>query len=175
MRPPGVWGKATVMPGVNPLPFSSRVPWVETSCALVLHLAVGMQLTLVIRTVRTCRLVEACLGAVLCDGALLPVAPAGALVEPVGAVPPGRPRLPAPPGRPESIRSGTTAAQKRLPQGKNGSLRGAVRQQESPSAPENLVASNRRPSTLAAVPEQTEQRQRSCVNPSESLARRAWA
>src|SRR5271163_2997824 len=89
MRPPGVWGKATVMPGVNPLPFSSSVPWVETSCALVLHLAVGMQLTLVIRTVRTCRLVEACLGAVLCDGTLLPVAPTGALVEPVGAVPPG--------------------------------------------------------------------------------------
>jgi hypothetical protein len=56
---------------------------------LVLHLAVGMQLTLVIRTVRTCRLVEACLEAVFFGGAVLPVAPAGALVEPVGAVPPG--------------------------------------------------------------------------------------
>src|SRR5271170_5032957 len=90
IRAPGAAGKATIMPFVSPLPPSSRVPWVETSCALVLHLAVGMQLTLVIRTVRTCRLVEACLGTVLCDGALLPVAPAaGALVEPVGAVPPG--------------------------------------------------------------------------------------
>src|SRR5271155_610808 len=77
------------MPFVSPLPPSSRVPWVETSCALVLHLTEGMQLTLVMRTVRTCRLVEACLGTVLCEGALLPVALAGALVEPVGAVPPG--------------------------------------------------------------------------------------
>ena len=41
MRPPGVAGKATVMPVVSPLPASSRFPCVETSCALVLHLAVG--------------------------------------------------------------------------------------------------------------------------------------
>jgi hypothetical protein len=54
---------------------------------LVLHLAEGMQLTLVMRTVRTCGL-EACLEAVL-GGAAVPVGPAGVLVEPVGAVPPG--------------------------------------------------------------------------------------
>jgi hypothetical protein len=89
MRAPGVAGKATVMPFVSPLPPSSRVPWVETSCALVLHLTEGIQLTLVIRTVRTCRLVVACLEADFFDGVVLPVAPAGALVEPVGAVPPG--------------------------------------------------------------------------------------
>ncbi len=60
MRAPGVWGKATTMPFVNPLPVSSRVPWVETSCGLLAHLTVGAQLTLVMRTVLTCGL-EACL------------------------------------------------------------------------------------------------------------------
>ena len=51
MRAPGVWGKATTMPFVSPLPVSSRVPWVVTSCGLALHLMLGMQLTLVMRTV----------------------------------------------------------------------------------------------------------------------------
>jgi hypothetical protein len=64
MWAPGVWGKATIMPFVSPLPASSRIPWVVTSCGLLLHLTVGMQLTLVMRTVRTCGL-DACLEVVL--------------------------------------------------------------------------------------------------------------
>jgi hypothetical protein len=67
------------MPVVNPVPFSSRVPWIETWCGLLLHLAVGMQLTLVMRTVWICGL-EACFVAALCglafcaglEGAALP-------------------------------------------------------------------------------------------------------
>ena len=93
------------------------------------------------------------------------------LVEPWARCHPGWPRLPAPAGRPGSTRS--AAAQQResgCREGKHGSLRGAVRHQENPSAPENLIASNRRPSTLAAVSEQTEQRQRSCVSRDASRA-----
>ena len=63
----------------------------ETSCALVLQLAAGMQLTFVMRTVRTCALVD-CLE-VGFGGAALPVAGAEAppgLAAPAGAVSPTR-------------------------------------------------------------------------------------
>lgn len=80
MRAPGECGKATANFVASPLPAISSVPWIETWCRLLLHLAVGMQLTLVMRTVRTCRLVDAGVGAALCglafcvglEGAALP-------------------------------------------------------------------------------------------------------
>lgn len=83
MRAPGVWGKATTMPFVSPLPVSSRIPWVVTSCGLLLHLTVGMQLTLVMRTVRTCGL-DACMEVVLRGAAFRAglAAPEGAALPP---------------------------------------------------------------------------------------------
>ncbi len=93
-RPPGVAGKATVMPLASPLPVSMSVPCVETSCAFVPQLAVGMQLTFWMRTVRTCGL-EACreglgrLGASFGAGVSPAVAPPGAEAPPGLAAPAG--------------------------------------------------------------------------------------
>lgn len=53
-RAPGDLGKATTIPLVRPGPCSSRVPWMDTWWGLALHLAVGVQLTRVMRTVLTC-------------------------------------------------------------------------------------------------------------------------
>ncbi len=82
MRAPGVWGKATTIPFVSPLPVSSRVPWVVTSCGLPLHLMLGMQLTLVMRTDLMCRL-EVCFEVVL-RGVTF-AAPEGATLPPAFA------------------------------------------------------------------------------------------
>src|SRR5271166_6558079 len=56
MRAPAVRGKATIIPVFSPLPVNSSVPRVETWCGLALHLGVGTQLALVMRTEVTCRL-----------------------------------------------------------------------------------------------------------------------
>src|SRR5665213_841993 len=166
MRAPGARGKATVMPFVSPLPASSRVPWVETWCGLLLHLVEGMQLTLVMRTVVTCKLevdfVVALGEPAFCAG------PEGALAP--GAVPPA-PAASAWVVRPSKQHSSAdrTAARE------SNDRWGASFAKMDPFAPDNLITPNRRPPTLAAVPEQTVQRDRSCVSPSESPARKARA
>ena len=67
IRAPRECGNATTMPAARPLPAISRMPWVETSCGLVVQLLTGMHFTLVIRTVFTCELAA---GAGLLAGAL---------------------------------------------------------------------------------------------------------
>lgn len=157
MRAPGVWGKATTMLLVSPLPVSSRVPWMETSCGLLLHLTLGTQLTLVMRTVLTCGL-EACL-----EVALRGTAFRTGLAAPEGAALP--PALPAfacegCPMRQHSSAEETAASA-------NVDRWGAQFAKKLPSRrkPDCL---DRRPPTLAAVHKQTEQRDRSCVNSSGS-------
>src|ERR1700683_3041497 len=54
MRAPGFCGNATTMPGPRPGPCSASMPWTDTWWGLALHLAVGVQLTLVMRTLSTC-------------------------------------------------------------------------------------------------------------------------
>jgi hypothetical protein len=152
-RPPGVAGKATDIPLASPLPVKRSVPCVETSCALVLQLAAGMQLAFVIRTLSTCGPEAFLDGWGAAFGAVLPV-----VVPPGAEAPPG---LAAPAGalsptRQQSAAEATAAM-------KNMNRWEAPFAKISPFAPENLIASNRRPSTLAAVYEQTEQRDGSCV------------
>jgi hypothetical protein len=74
-------GKATIIPLFNPVPPSRSVPCVETWWGLPLQKAVGIQLTLLIRTVVTCALGEPAFFVVA--GALFAGAPAAP-----GAVPP---------------------------------------------------------------------------------------
>ena len=69
IRPPGVRGKAITDPAASPLPAISSVPRAETWCGLPLHLAAGTQLTLVIRTLVTCRLAAPFVAVVLFAGA----------------------------------------------------------------------------------------------------------
>src|SRR5438309_11662686 len=57
MRAPPERGKATTIPARRPRPAKSNSPCTETWCGLPLHLGVGTQLTLVMRTEVTCRLV----------------------------------------------------------------------------------------------------------------------
>src|SRR5256885_10932103 len=57
MRAPAERGKATVIPARRPRPAKSSSPRTETWRGLPLHLDVGTQLTLVMRTEVTCRLV----------------------------------------------------------------------------------------------------------------------
>lgn len=56
IRPPGVRGNAIVDPAASPLPPICSVPRVETWWGSPLHLALGTQLTLVMRTLSTCGL-----------------------------------------------------------------------------------------------------------------------
>jgi hypothetical protein len=55
IRAPGEEGKARTIPGFSPIPPTSRVPCRETTWGLELHRGAGVQLTLVIRIVKTCR------------------------------------------------------------------------------------------------------------------------
>src|SRR5438552_5109091 len=75
-------GKATVIPARRPRPEKSKSPRTETWRGLPLHLEVGTQLTLVMRTEVTCRLpVEVfvagagCVARVVATGAPAPCAP----------------------------------------------------------------------------------------------------
>jgi hypothetical protein len=55
IRAPALAGNATSIPLFRPAPSSSSVPWVETWWGFPLQSAVGMQLTLVMRTLFTWR------------------------------------------------------------------------------------------------------------------------
>jgi hypothetical protein len=117
-----------------------------------------MQLTFVMRTLRTCGLeavLEDFLGAVfeaVFCAPVLPVAPLGAEAPPGLAAPAGA----AGPARQHSSAEATAAME-------SMNRWEAPFAKINPFAPENLIASNRRPSTLAAVHAQTEQRDGSCV------------
>jgi hypothetical protein len=89
---------------------------VVTSCGLLLHLVLGMQLTFVMRTVRTCGL-EACLEVVVCGPVFAPE-PLGAVA---GAVPPA-PAAPAEAGSPTRQHSSAEAIAARKDMDRWGAL-----------------------------------------------------
>src|SRR5437763_3845490 len=79
MCAPAERGNATVMPLFRPTPPMASVPRIDTWCGMALHLEAGTQRTLVMRTLRTWRLMlpvptgeEAAEGALPSDGSVPP-------------------------------------------------------------------------------------------------------